>query len=119
MAVLAAPLNGSGTLSSVEFSFRYSVGYGMGGEGVVVSLAFHSKLDCPAHSVISLWNSSALSLPSYDKCHTIACYSKPLNVSVSGLSIDPPEPSHFPNQTLPEGEGPPRPIKCFIVKTDR
>ena len=101
MAVLAAPLNGSGTLSSVEFSFRYSVGYGTGGDGVVVSLAFHSKLDCPAHSVISLWNSSALSLPSYDHCHTVQCYSKPLNVSVSGLSIDTHAPGalalHFEN----------------------
>ena len=38
---------------------------------------------------------------SYDKCHTIACYSKPLNVSVSGLSIDTRAPGalalHFEN----------------------
>eukprot|EP01047_Picozoa_sp_COSAG01_P020317 COSAG01_NODE_1153_length_11487_cov_98.298736_9_plen_341_part_00 len=89
---LAAPLNGTQRLTSVTFAYRYLVGYDKkvsGGAGAKLSLLFRPNIECPGDSTNAtvLYSSGPLLLPSFDKCHTGECYSKPVNVSVAGLNL--------------------------------
>ena len=90
MAAMAAPFKGSDKLTSVVFSYRFVVGYGAtpNSTGARLTLVWLDDLDCPtAGNATVLYQSPRYLEPSWDKCHE--CYSPPVNVSVTGLNLQP------------------------------
>ena len=96
VATMALPFKGAATISSIDFEYRYIIGYGIvaNSTGARLSFEFLHDLDCPAsgHSTL-LYSSQRYLLPSWDKCHE--CYSDPIKVSVAGLNLSTAEGGSF------------------------
>ena len=87
-ATMALPFEGAGRITSIAFSYRFVIGYGVkaGSKGTQLSLGFVSNLDCPsAGNTTVLYTSPRFTSPSWGKCHE--CYSAPVNVSLSNLDL--------------------------------
>ena len=95
--LMKAPFVGHGTITGVELSFRYTIGYNAakGQKGATIALVYHSQSsDCPNAppappandpNATVLWTSPAYLEPKFDVTHK---YSAPVNVSLSGLHLD-------------------------------
>jgi hypothetical protein len=88
IAAMAAPFEGVGTITSISFSYQFTIGYGtnLNSTGASIALGYTSNLDCPTSGTDTMLYTSPRYLePSYDKCHS--CYSDPVPVALSGLNL--------------------------------
>jgi len=94
--VMKHPFAGPGTITGIKLSYRYTIGYNNapGKNGAQIRVQFHPSLDlggCGSPlsaddpNAKTLYTSPAYLQPEYDKTHA---YSPPINVSLSGLSLD-------------------------------
>jgi DUF1680 family protein len=96
--VMKHPFLGKGTITGLKLSYRYTIGYNSlpGKHGAQIGVSFHPSMDLgqcnnvapPSSqdpSAKQLYTSPAYLEPEYDKTQQ---YSLPINVSLSGLSLD-------------------------------
>ena len=91
-------------ITAIHVEYSYTVGYNSRGDtgGASVGLAFHPALECPSNhdpAAQRLYTSPPRLQPKYDITHE---YSKPVAVSLHGLSLDVSRPGsrlalHFTN----------------------
>ena len=93
--LMKSPFVGKGTITAIELSYSYTIGYNSanGTKGASLAVAFFASMSeqCPSASAATdpkakvLYTSPGYLEPKYDVTHK---YSAPVNVSLSGLHLD-------------------------------